>query len=85
MSTSTLSPEFIEAIRERRAIKNDHLIAAHTKGGTYVIASSGRWNDNGRPRDLVAILPGDLGQGQVLKLYVAVSPAFVAELEAALA
>lgn len=83
--SDTLSPEFIEAIRERRAIKNDHFIAAHTKGGTYVIASSGRWNDNGRPRDLVAILPGDLGQGQVLKLYVAVNPAFVAELEAALA
>lgn len=83
--SDTLSPEFAEAIRERRGFTNDHLIAAHTKGGTYVIASTGRWNDNGKPRDLVAILPGDLGQGQVLKLYIAVDPAFVAELEAVLA
>ena len=75
----------LEAIRERRGFVTPHLIATVTKGGTYIIASSGRWNDNGRPRDLVAILPGDLGQGRVLALYIAVNPALIAELEAALA
>lgn len=83
--SDTLSPEFAKAIRDRRGFTDDHLLAARTRGGTYVIASAGRWNDNGKPRDLVAILPRDLGQGQVLKLYVAVNPAFVAELEAVLA
>lgn len=76
-----IDPEMAAAIRDRRAHSNDHLIAAHTKGGTYVIASSGKWNDNGKPRDLIAILPGDLGQGQVIALYVAVNPALVAEVE----
>lgn len=85
MSSTIPSPEFAEAIRERRAFKDQNLIAAHTKGGTYVLASSGRWNDNGRPRDLLAILPGNLGQGQVLKLYVAVNPDLVDEVEATLA
>lgn len=85
MSSTILSLEFAEAIRERRAFKDANLIAAHTKGGTYVLASSGRWNDSGRPRDLLAILPGNLGQGQVLKLYVGVSPDLVDEVEATLA
>lgn len=79
-----IDPEMAAAIRDRRAHSNDHLIAAHTKGGTYVIASSGKWNDNGKPRDLIAILPGDLGQGQVIALYVAVNPELVAEVEALL-
>lgn len=85
MSQTILSLEFVEAIRERRAFKDPNLIAAYTKGGTYVLASSGRWNDSGRPRDLLAILPGNLGQGQVLKLYVGVSPDLVDEVEAAIA
>lgn len=83
MSTM-LTPELAAAIRERRGFKTDRLIATYTKGGTYVIASAGQWNDSGKPRDLVAILPGDLGQGRVLALYVAVNPALLAEIEAAL-
>lgn len=83
MSTM-LTPELGAAIRERRGFKTDHLIATYTKGGTYVIASAGKWNDNGKPRDLVAILPGNLGQGRVLALYIAVNPALVAEIEAVL-
>lgn len=85
MPASTFTPEQVEAIRERRGFVTPHLIATTTKGGTYIIASSGKWNDEGLPRDLVAILPGDLGQGRVLALYIAVNPALIAELEAVLA
>ena len=85
MPTKMLSPEAAEAIRARRAFTNDHLIGAHTKGGTYVLASKGKWNDNGKPRDLLAILPSDIGQGQVLALYIAVNPELIAEVESALA
>lgn len=72
--------EQLEAIRERRGFTTPHLIATRTKGGTYVIASSGKWNDDGKPRDLLAVLPGDLGQGVVIQLYVAASPDLVAEV-----
>lgn len=77
---SIFTPEQAEAIRERRGFATDHVIATTTKGGTYVIASSGKWNDNGMPRDLLAVLPGDLGQGRVLALYIAVSPDLIAEV-----
>ena len=81
---SIFTPEQATAIRERRGFATDHVIATTTKGGTYVIASSGKWNDSGLPRDLLAILPGDLGQGRVLALYIAVSPDLIAEVEAIL-
>ena len=76
------SPEQAEAIRERRGFATDHFIAATTNGGTYILASSGKWNDSNLPRDLLAILPGDLGQGRVLALYIAVNPDLIAEVEA---
>jgi hypothetical protein len=74
------TPDQLEAIRERRGFTTPHLVATHTKGGTYVIASSGRWNDDGKPRDLLAVLPGDLGQGVVIQLYVGASPDLMAEV-----
>ena len=77
--------EQVEALRERRGFTTPHIIAAHTKGGTYVIASKGQWNDNGKPRDLLAILPGDLGQGQIIRLHVATSDRLIEEVEAAIA
>lgn len=82
---SLITDEMTSAIAERRPHHNDHLIAAYTNGGTYVIASTERWNDSGKPRDLLAILPGDIGQGQVIRLYIAVSDEFVAAIEAIVA
>lgn len=59
-----------------------------TAGGTYVIASRGIWNDNGKPRDLVAILPSgvmDFGMdSRVMQLNVAVNTDFLDALREAL-
>lgn len=55
------------------------------RGGTYIIASQGTITDSGRPRDLIAILPGSLDLGtRVLPLYVAVDPDLVDALRSAL-
>lgn len=84
-ATPIITPEQAEAIRGRRGFATDYLIAATTNGGTYILASSGKLNDSNLPRDLLAILPGDLGQGRVLALYIAVSPGLIAEVEAIIA
>lgn len=55
-----------------------------TKGGTLIIASRGSVTDSGKPRDLAAILPADLGAGRVLPLWLAVNPELITGLEAAL-
>lgn len=85
MPTPYFTPEQTQLLRERKAFTTPHLIVSHTKGGTYVLASNGKWNDNGKPRDLLAVLPGDLGHGHVLQLWVSVSPELMAEVEAATA
>lgn len=36
--------------------------------------------DSGKPRDLIAILPGDLGQGAVLQLSITTNPNLVREV-----
>lgn len=76
-----LPDELAEAIRARRPIKTEWTDCYRTRGGTYVIASNGRQSDSGKPRDLLAILPSDVGQGAVLKLWMAVNPDFVAAVE----
>lgn len=70
-----------KAIRERLPFIDSSLIGYLSKGGTYMLASRGRWNDNGKRRDLAAILPGDLGQGQVISLYIGTNPQLVDELQ----
>lgn len=73
------------AIRERRGFVGTHVMGTTTRGGTYIIASLAKWNDSGHPRDLLAVLPGDLGHGRVLPLYIAVGPDLVTEVEEILA
>jgi hypothetical protein len=82
-----LHPEVLERIRNRSAFAQpiQQLTGYWTQGGTYVIASAGYATDSGDPRDLVAILPGDLGQGRVVPLYIGTNPAVVAYLETELA
>lgn len=59
-----------------------------TAGGTYIIASQGKWNDSGKPRDLVAVLPSSskaLGLGCcVVQLNPAVNTDFIDALREAL-
>ena len=47
-----------------------------TKGGTWVLASKGIYNDDGRPHDLVAVLQ----DGSVLPLRPTVNPELVQQL-----
>lgn len=56
-----------------------------TPGGTLVVAASGNSTDSGSPRDLLAVLPGDLGQGLVVPLNITVNPDLVEGLEHELA
>lgn len=79
-----LPPHAVENIRARRLYDSGWTIGYLTKGGTYIIASNGSTTDSGQPRDLLAILPGDVGQGAVLILWVAVGPQLVDEVVAAL-
>lgn len=55
-----------------------------TEGGTYVLASSPLWNDDGEPHDLVAIFPVPLEGSRVAVLRPTVNPAWIAQLRAAL-
>lgn len=82
---SNLTDDECEAIRMRRPFNGPYVSGYFTKGGSFVLANRGMWNDNGKPRDLALILPADLGKGQVIPLYVAVNPDFIAELEAVFA
>lgn len=81
-SVAGLTHDDIASIRDRRPFAGHVVTGYLSKGGTYIIANRGIWNDNGKPRDLVVILPGDLGSGRVIPLYIAVNPEFIAELEA---
>lgn len=75
----------IEAIRAGREFKSTWTIGYRTTGGSYIIASDGRQTDSGQARDLLAILPFDLGKGRVVMLYAGANPEFAAYLESELA
>lgn len=84
MHPDFITPHVAELIRNRQPVTpNDdpHLIAYMTKGGTYIVASNGKQTDSRKPRDHAAILPGDLGKGRVIPLYIATHPDLIAELE----
>ena len=77
--------DLVEAASCRITGQIDHSTVGYvTEGGTYILASSPSWSDDGRPRDLVAILPVALGESRVLVLRPTVHPDLVAELRAAL-
>lgn len=60
------------------------VIVYRTAGGTVIVASSDRGNDNGLPRDLMAVLSGPLEHGRVLPLYIGTNPEVVSALAAEL-
>ncbi len=82
MSTS-LKPEHLEAINERRGFVTPALIGTMTKGGTYIIATNGALEANGRSKDLAAVVPTLTGW-LVIALRPTVNPALIAEIQAAL-
>ena len=55
-------------------------VAYVTGGGTYIIASSPRITDDGKPHDLVAILPGALNGTRVVPLRPTVNPDLIEAL-----
>lgn len=70
-----------EAIRERRPFVTAGVLTGYvTKGGTYVLAAPAMVTDSGFPRDLLAVLPGNIGQGAVLALSITVNPDLVREV-----
>lgn len=82
-----LPAEIVENVRARRVFKKATagLIGYVTTGGTYILATAAHWSDDNRARDLIAVLPGDLGNGRVVPLYIGTNPDVVAYLEAQLA
>lgn len=75
----------IDAAKARCTGPIDISLAGYvTDGGTYILATSPRWSDSGRLRDLIAILPGPLEGTRVIPLWLAVDPDLVADLRAAL-
>lgn len=84
MHLDFITPVVAERIRKRQPVTKSHdphLIAYRSKGGTYIIGSNGAQGDSGKPRDLAAILPGNLGQGRVIQLYISAHPDLIRELE----
>lgn len=78
---STIADELKPRIVARESFTSPWIIAYTTKGGTYMIASNGKWNDSGKPRDLMAVR----ADGTALVLRPTVDPDFVNELRALLA
>lgn len=91
MATAPISAEAVRAIRDRRPFTENWLMGYITPGGTYLVATPAFYTDNGRPTDLMAILPGSLeplglgGPGRVVPLWISVNPDTVAYLERELA
>ena len=86
---STLSDRYGHSIDQIKAHKigkiGTDLYAYTTAGGTYVLTSNARWNDDGQPHDLVAILPMALENGtRVIPLRPTVNPDLLSALREAL-
>lgn len=47
-----------DMIRRRKPFDDGQLTAYRTRGGSYMIATPGKWTDSGKTRDLVAISEG---------------------------
>lgn len=76
-----ITPIQVQAIRERRIFDEGWLCGYVTPGGTYMVATPGCYTDDGRKRDLCAILPSDIGNGRVVPVWIAVNPDVVEFLE----
>lgn len=82
-ATFGFTPESLQACAERRPFSTPFLFGMRTHGGTYIVATVGKWNDDGHPRDLLAVLPGGLtadlgGHGPVVALSILVNPDLLA-------
>lgn len=80
-----INDSIVTAVRYRRPFKTAHLYGRPTAGGTYLLGVPAPWNDDDKPRDLLAILPADLGNGRVVVLRPTANPDVVAYLERELA
>lgn len=78
--TPKTAAEMAAHARARTPFRDLYLDGYVTTGGTYMIATRGRWTDNGKPRDLAAILPVRLEGTRVFPMYVAVDPDLINEL-----
>ncbi len=65
-----------DAIRERRSYASAQILTYVTGGGTYILASTGLVNDDGRVHDIAAIGRG----GDVVPLTFAANPATLAAM-----
>ncbi|MFW6598160.1 hypothetical protein ACQBAU_16110 [Propionibacteriaceae bacterium Y2011] len=75
-----------DAIEARATGPFDYSLCLYiSDGGTLIIASTPEMTDSRRPRDLLAVLPIDLGAGRVIPLWPAVNPDLVNGLEQELA
>lgn len=83
MTSHVTIPEPIqEKIRDRKPFRDERDVQGYlTRGGTYVIASQGKTSDSGKPRDLIAVVPGERFQFEVVLLWPAVHPDFVHQVE----
>lgn len=68
-----LPEELRNAIISASEVETSAAITYISEGGTYLIASPGLWNDDGKPRDLIAI--GYFGD--VIALSPTVNPDFI--------
>lgn len=78
--TPKTAAEMAAHARARTPFQSLYLDGYLTTGGTYMIATAPRWTDNGKPRDLAAILPAPLEGTRVVPMYVAVDPDLINEL-----
>jgi hypothetical protein len=68
-------------IERRESFTTRWLIGYRTKGGSYMLATPREQTDSGKARDLVLVLPGDLGHGMAVACYIAVNPKLVELVE----
>ena len=81
-----LTPTAREAIANRKPYRGEDdpfTIGYRSAGGTYMIASKGKWNDSSRPRDLIAIVEMISGT-RAIPCTPLVNPDFLAAVVAAL-
>ncbi|HEU5046104.1 MAG TPA: hypothetical protein VFT75_18435 [Nocardioidaceae bacterium] len=81
MTTQPLPPEVVDAIRDRVPFNNAQLRGDFTMGGSYIVSSPARVNDDNRRHDLLLVLPVDLGSGRVIPLRFNVNPELVEWLQ----
>lgn len=73
--------EALESVGTRRFCRVGDVIVYTTQGGSAMVASDGKYNDDGRPHDLVAVTPF----GEVVQVRPTANPDLVEGLRAEIA